>query len=77
LPWSAEPFDGGVYIGEGVKIRGSTIVCPRAPAAVGSIVGVEDLKSGREGKVFKNFSKAPAGNLGDAVDIACEPAGAV
>ena len=41
------------------------------------VVGVEYLKAGREGEVFQNFSVAPAGDLGDAVDIAREPAGAV
>jgi hypothetical protein len=44
---------------------------------VREVVGVEDLKARREREVFEDFSEAPAGDLGDAVDIAREPAGAV
>jgi hypothetical protein len=41
------------------------------------VIGVDDLKAGRERQVFEDFAVAPAGDLGDAVDIAREPAGAV
>jgi hypothetical protein len=44
---------------------------------VREVVGVEDLKACREREVFEDFAEAPAGDLGDAVDIAREPAGAV
>jgi len=44
---------------------------------VGGIVGVDDLEACCERKVFEDFAEAPAGGLSDAVNIACEPAGAV
>jgi len=44
---------------------------------VGGVVGVDDLEPCGEGEVFEDFAEAPAGGLSDAVNIACEPAGAV
>ena len=67
----------GVYGSEGVKIHLSGIAGPGALAAVGGVVGVDDLEPCGERKVFEDFAVAPAGGLSDAVNIACEPAGAV
>ncbi|MFZ9921209.1 MAG: hypothetical protein ACO3FQ_08625, partial [Terrimicrobiaceae bacterium] len=67
----------GFYGCEGVKIGGAVVSAPDSFAPVREVVGVEDLKARREGEVFQNLFKAPAGDLGDAVDIAREPAGAV
>ena len=67
----------GVYGSEGVKIHLARIACPGAAAAVGGVVGMDDLEAGSKGEVFEDFAVAPAGGLSDAVDIACEPAGAV
>ena len=67
----------GVYCGEGVKIHLARVAGPGAAAAVGGVVGVDDLEPCGEREVFEDFAVAPAGGLGDAVDIACEPAGAV
>jgi hypothetical protein len=44
---------------------------------VGGVVGVDDLKACGEGEVFEDFAEAPAGDSSDAINIACEPAGAV
>jgi len=44
---------------------------------VGGVVGMDYLKPCGEGEVFENLAEAPAGGLSDAVNIACEPAGAV
>jgi hypothetical protein len=38
---------------------------------VGGVVGMDDLEACGEREVFKDFAVAPAGDLGDAVDIAC------
>jgi hypothetical protein len=44
---------------------------------VGGVVGMDDLEPCGEREVFENLAEAPAGGLSDAVNIACEPAGAV
>lgn len=44
---------------------------------MGEVVGVDDLQTRSKWQVFEDFAEAPAGNLGDAVDIARDPAGAV
>jgi hypothetical protein len=44
---------------------------------VGGVVGMDDLEACGEREVFEDFSVAPAGDSSDAVNIACEPAGAV
>jgi hypothetical protein len=72
-----EVLESGFYGCEGVKIGGAVVAAPNSLSPVREVVGVEDLKAGREREVFQHFSVAPAGNLGDAVDIAREPAGAV
>jgi hypothetical protein len=72
-----EVLESGFYRSEGVKIGRSVVSSPDSLAAMREVVGVEDLKAGREREVFQNLSEAPAGDLGDAVDIAREPAGAV
>jgi hypothetical protein len=72
-----EVLESGFYGCEGVKIGRSVVSSPDSFAPVREVVGVEDLKAGREREVFQNLSVAPAGCLGDAVDIAREPAGAV
>jgi hypothetical protein len=72
-----EVLESGFYGCEGVKIGGSVVAAPDSFAPVREVIGVEDLKARREREVFQNFSVAPAGDLGDAVDIAREPAGAV
>jgi hypothetical protein len=72
-----EVLESGFYGSEGVKIGGAVVAAPDSFAAVREVVGVEDLKAGREREVFEDFAEAPAGDLGDAVDIAREPAGAV
>ena len=74
---SGDFCESGVYCGEGVKIHLAGIACPGALAAVGGVVGVDDLEPCGEGEVFEDFAEAPAGDSSDAVDIACEPAGAV
>jgi hypothetical protein len=74
---SGQVLECGFYGCEGVKIGRSVVSSPDSLAAMREVVGVEYLKAGREGEVFQNFSVAPAGDLGDAVDIAREPAGAV
>jgi hypothetical protein len=72
-----EVLESGFYGCEGVKIGRSVVAAPDSFAPVREVVGVEYLKAGREGQVFEDFAEAPAGDLGDAVDIAREPAGAV
>ena len=69
--------ESGVYCGEGVKIHLAGIAGPGALAAVRGVVGMDDLEPCGEGNIFKDLTEAPAGDLSDAVDIACEPAGAV
>jgi hypothetical protein len=44
---------------------------------VGGVVGVDDLEACGEWEVFEDLAVAPAGDSSDAVNIACEPAGAV
>jgi hypothetical protein len=74
---SGQVLESGFYRSEGVKIGRSVVAAPDSFAPVREVVGVEYLKAGREGQVFQNLSVAPAGDLGDAVNIAREPAGAV
>jgi hypothetical protein len=74
---SGDFCESGVYGSEGVKIHLPGIAGPGAAAAVGGVVGVDDLEACGEWEVFEDFAVAPAGGLSDAVDIACEPAGAV
>jgi hypothetical protein len=74
---SGQVLESGFYRSEGVKIGRSVVSSPDSFAPVREVVGVQDLKAGREGQVFEDFAEAPAGCLGDAVDIAREPAGAV
>jgi hypothetical protein len=74
---SGQVLESGFYGCEGVKIGRSIVSAPDSFAAMREVVGVEDLKAGREREVFQNLSEAPAGDSGDAVDIAREPAGAV
>jgi hypothetical protein len=74
---SGQVLESGFYGSEGVKIGGAVVAAPDSFAPVREVVGVEDLKARREREVFEDFAEAPAGDLGDAVDIAREPAGAV
>jgi hypothetical protein len=74
---SGQVLESGFYGCEGVKIGGSVVSAPDSFAPVREVVGVEDLKAGRKRQVFEDFAEAPAGCLGDAVNIAREPAGAV
>jgi hypothetical protein len=74
---SVQVLESGFYGCEGVKIGRSVVSSPDSLSPVREVVGVEDLKAGREREVFQNLSVAPAGDSGDAVDIAREPAGAV
>jgi hypothetical protein len=74
---SGQVFESGFYGCEGVKIGRSVVSSPDSFAPVREVVGVEDLKAGRKREVFEDFAEAPAGSLGDAVNIAREPAGAV
>jgi hypothetical protein len=74
---SGQVLESGFYGCEGVKIGGAVVAAPDSFAPVREVVGVEDLKACREREVFEDFAEAPAGDLGDAVDIAREPAGAV
>jgi hypothetical protein len=74
---SGQVLKSGFYGCEGVKIGGSVVAAPDSFAPVREVVGVEDLKAGRKREVFEDFAEAPAGCLGDAVDIARKPAGAV
>ena len=73
---SSKAGEGFVYGCHGVKIRGAVVAGPGALAAVGGVVGVDDLEPGREGEVFEDFAEAPAGDLGESVDISREPVGA-
>jgi hypothetical protein len=77
LAISGEVLECGFYGSEGVKIGGAVVAAPDSFAAVREVVGVEDLKARCKREVFEDFAEAPAGDLGDAVDIAREPAGAV
>jgi hypothetical protein len=74
---SGQFFKCGVYGCEGVKIHFAGVAGPGALAAVGGVVGVDDLEACGEREVFEDFAVAPAGDSSDAVNIACEPAGAV
>jgi len=74
---SGQVLESGFYGCEGVKIGRSVVSSPDSFAPVREVVGVEDLKAGRKREVFEDFAVAPAGDLGDAVNIAREPAGAV
>lgn len=42
-----------------------------------AIIAKNHLKADPKGKLFHDFAKAPAGNFGDAVAVARQPAGAV
>jgi len=44
---------------------------------MGGVVGMDDLEASGEGEIFEDLAVAPAGDSSDAVNIACEPAGAV
>jgi hypothetical protein len=72
-----EIFESGFYGCQRVKIGRPVVAAPNSFAPVREVVGVEDLKAGREREVFEDFAEAPAGCLGDAVNIAREPAGAI
>jgi hypothetical protein len=74
---SGQVLESGFYGCEGVKIGRAVVAAPDSFSPMREVVGVEDLKASREREVFQNFSVAPAGDLGDAVNIAREPAGAV
>jgi hypothetical protein len=74
---SGQVLECGFYGCEGVKIGGAVVAAPDSFAPVREVVGVEYLKARREREVFEDFAEAPAGCLGDAVNIAREPAGAV
>jgi hypothetical protein len=74
---SGQVLESCFYRSEGVKIGRSVVAAPDSFAPVREVVGVEYLKARRERQVFEDFAEAPAGGLGDAVDIAREPAGAV
>ncbi|MFZ9921154.1 MAG: hypothetical protein ACO3GO_08365 [Terrimicrobiaceae bacterium] len=74
---SGQVLESGFYGCQGVKIGGAVVSAPDSLAAVREVVGVEDLKARREREVFEDFAEAPAGDLGDAVNIARDPAGAV
>jgi hypothetical protein len=67
----------GFYGCEGVKIGGSVVAAPDSLLPVSEVVGMEYLQPRCEREVFQNLSVAPAGDLGDAVDIRGKPAGAV
>jgi hypothetical protein len=74
---SGQVLKSGFYCGEGVKIGRPVVSSPDSFAPVREVVCVDDLKAGREREVFEDFAEAPAGDLGDAINIAREPAGAV
>jgi hypothetical protein len=64
-------FKCGIYGSEGVKIHLAGVAGPGATAAVGGVVGMDDLEACGEGEVFEDFAEAPAGDSSDAVNIAC------
>jgi hypothetical protein len=68
---------GVLQHGESVNIAGLVIACPSAPAAMRGIIAEDDLKAGRERKLFGDLAPAPAGDFGNAVNISSQPAGAV
>jgi hypothetical protein len=68
---------GVLQHGESVNISGLFVACPRAPAAMRSIIAEDDLQARAERQLFGDLAPAPAGDFGNAVNISSQPAGAV
>jgi hypothetical protein len=68
---------GFLQHGKSVNIGGFVVARPCAPAAMCGIVAENDLKARAEWEFFSDFAVAPTGDLGDSVNIASQPAGAV
>jgi hypothetical protein len=68
---------GFLQLGESVNIGNLAISQPGPPLALGGIVAKNDLKSRAERQLFGDLAPAPAGDLGNAVNISSQPAGAV
>jgi hypothetical protein len=68
---------GVLQHGESVNIGGLVIAHPGAPAAMRGIVAEDNLQARAERQFLGNLAPAPAGDFGNAIDITCQPAGAV
>ena len=68
-----------LYSGESVNIYAlrSTIARPFASAAIGRIIAKDHLQSRSKWQFLHDLAEAPAGDFGDAITIARQPAGAV
>jgi hypothetical protein len=68
---------GVLQHGESVNIGGLVVARPSAPAAMRGIIAEDDLQARAEWEFFSDLAIAPAGDFGDSVNIASQPAGAV
>jgi hypothetical protein len=68
---------GVLQHGESVNIGGLIVARPCAPAALRGIIAEDELKASRERKLFGDLAPAPAGDFGDSVNIASQPARAI
>jgi len=66
-----------LYCGEGVNIRAPIIARPFPFSAIRRIVAKYQLQPRPEWQLFHNLAEAPAGDFGEPVAVARQPAGAV
>jgi len=66
-----------LYIGERVNIRGFFVAGPSAFSSVRGVVAKYHLQPCPKWQLFHDLTKAPAGNLGDAITVSRQPARAV
>ena len=64
-------------MGESVNIVGLVVSRPGAATAMCAIIAEDDLKARGKRKLFGDLAPAPAGGLGNSVNIASQPARAV
>jgi hypothetical protein len=69
--------NGVLQEGQGVNIVRLVVARPAPATAMRGIIAEDELKAGRERKLFGDLLKAPAGDFGDAVDISGKPARAI
>jgi hypothetical protein len=70
-------FQGSVYLGQNVNRSRCAIIFPTWLFAAHYRIAKKDLQTCGKWHVFHAFFEAPAGRLGEPVNIARKPAGAV
>jgi hypothetical protein len=64
-------------LGENVNIGRSVVARPSPASAVRHVITKDELQACRKWQLLGDFVPAPAGDFGDSVNIASQPAGAV